>query len=131
MSAFQTVVWELEDVYGCSLGQWDVVCEVECEYDAPDPSVGYRGGWAVNDPDFVAFIEYDADGNELRRLSEEQMHDNDALLCDYIRDLASQRCIADEERIREQAAEQAQGDYEAAQEAAADARRESLIERGP
>lgn len=121
---------ELENVYGNALGCWDVIAEVEVEFDEPDPSVGYTGGWTVVGWTFAQFVELQGtDCVEVNRFSLAQMESRDESLCNLVKAAADKLIEVDYDSIVDDAAQEAADEYDDAQESKAEARRETIIER--
>ena len=120
------VKWELEDLYACSLGGFDVVCEIECDYEEPDHSVGYVGGPLMEGVTLIKVVEYDHEGEQIGEFSKAEFEDRDAMLCDYLEELAEDRCRNQESNaIFDEASEIEQGNEEYAAEMRYEARMES------
>lgn len=127
--AQQFVTWELEELWSLSTGHLDAVVVVECEFDEPDKSVGYNGGWTLNGWELEKVTRYDADGNELSALTAQQLRDDYAGILSHVENLIEKEVQSDQYRITEQAAEDAADAHASAQQEAADARRECHMER--
>lgn len=121
------VTWELEDVYPNDHGSLDAIIVVDLDYDEPDKSVGYTGGWTLNGWELQSVKRFDDEGEPNGEFTAKEFQTTYAGFLMHFNTLVERNVQADSHRIFEQAAEDAQGEYEAAQEAKAEAKREDLL----
>lgn len=132
MSDQQIVEWETEELvfpFDGSSECWECKFEVFCEWDSPDESVGYRGGWSVGDAEVKSYLHYDPDGELIAEHSPEYMEVLDPELKAKIDTAVVKYASEMEETFAETASEQATAAQEAAYEAHMDAKMEDMRER--
>lgn len=115
----EQIEWDCEDVVGNEILTWNVVVVIDCDFDPPDETTGYRGGWDVACWSYKRFQKFNDKCELVLDLTENQfVYAFGEQACKVLKEAADRDVMDNEDRIKELAAEKAEQKDIAARESA-------------